>query len=577
MDLYVILRDHEDQPEDNLKQLLNLMESILKLVCDDKIPVPNKRLLLSDIKPISSPEPSTSLSRSAKQVEYLLSETTDGLVMVVETKEFKRMEERIAGIGYGEGKTETRLEEENKKLKKEVERVKEEKREAEGRVRVLENEKNRLEEERRRLDETARTAMDERGRRVIAEQKAARLEEEIQKMRKELEEKGRPSQINVTRLERELKQMKDELERARRTEIMNRGRLKGTKSLALIDRELHTLSPTTLTMKTPVRPPLVSWRTAFTHPIDEGVWELTIRATENTFRNVMLSFLAHPLPPNAVHVTCGFVANGIGGDFDIWKGGMWRWGRQVQPDSTNKQCQSVGQTAAIRVNMSKREAKLIVDGVAQPSYFTDIPSPLCLAISMAAPQAPHAVEVLHLVRLRERERTEWKGTEAINTFDRTIHRLTPTTLEQEIKRKAGDWQTAFTHPVDEGVWELTIRVTRNVFKNVMVGLVPHPLPPNATQHPSSFHTSVPCVDFELWSGAILARRKTAKKPGTNVKCERAGQTVTVRVDLDRREGWLIVDEKEQPGTVTNIPCPLCFGISTGSDPTVIEVLRLKRI
>ncbi|KAK2958410.1 hypothetical protein BLNAU_6680 [Blattamonas nauphoetae] len=106
MEIPFLLRDHENQPEQELKQLLNIMESILKLVCDAEIPVPNKRFLRADLEPITSPDESTSLSRSAQQVILLLNQTTDGFVMVVETKEFERMEELLSKAGLGDWRKE---------------------------------------------------------------------------------------------------------------------------------------------------------------------------------------------------------------------------------------------------------------------------------------------------------------------------------------------------------------------------------------------------------------------------------------------------------------------------------------
>ncbi|KAK2949383.1 hypothetical protein BLNAU_15679 [Blattamonas nauphoetae] len=74
---------------------------------------------------------------------------------------------------------------------------------------------------------------------------------------------------------------------------------------------------------------------------------------------------------------------------------MWQRG-EFKPAGTNKKCNQVGQRAAIRVNMSTREARLFVDDEEQPGIFPDIPSPLCLGISTHDPHSH--IEVLHLAR-----------------------------------------------------------------------------------------------------------------------------------------------------------------------------------
>ncbi|KAK2949358.1 hypothetical protein BLNAU_15738 [Blattamonas nauphoetae] len=139
------------------------------------------------------------------------------------------------------------------------------------------------------------------------------------------------------------------------------------------------LTPTTLTqiIATPNNNP---WITSFTVPIDEGEWELKIRTRKRESGSI-LGFLKHPLPENATRRHCGWWLNGIGGDFTLWDGRMWKE-REFKPEGTNKKCDRIGQTAAIRVNMWKREARLFVNDSEQPGIFTDIPSPLCLGISM---------------------------------------------------------------------------------------------------------------------------------------------------------------------------------------------------
>ncbi|KAK2955659.1 hypothetical protein BLNAU_9349 [Blattamonas nauphoetae] len=159
----------------------------------------------------------------------------------------------------------------------------------------------------------------------------------------------------------------------------------------------HRLTPTTLTqiVDTPEGHP---WRTAFTQPIYEGEWELKIRASDSTFVNVMFGFLGYPLPEDATHNMCSAWTNPIGGDFVLWKGNMWASRIEIVPAGTNKKCDTVGQIAAIRVNMRTREARLFVDDVEQPRFFINIPSPLCLAITTGG--SDKSVEVMWLKRLR---------------------------------------------------------------------------------------------------------------------------------------------------------------------------------
>ncbi|KAK2952837.1 hypothetical protein BLNAU_12158 [Blattamonas nauphoetae] len=179
----------------------------------------------------------------------------------------------------------------------------------------------------------------------------------------------------------------------------------GTESLRSLDRTSHKLTPITLTQI--IKLEFGCLRTAFTGPIDEGEWELKIRASETTFSNVSvffsllsfsdLGFLRHPLPENASQWPCGHWSNRIGGDFTLWSGRMWQGG-EFKPAGTNKKCNRIGQTAAIRVNMRTREARLFVDDEEQPGIFTDIPSPLCLGITTGFKNAP--IEVLWLKQLR---------------------------------------------------------------------------------------------------------------------------------------------------------------------------------
>ncbi|KAK2963035.1 hypothetical protein BLNAU_2058 [Blattamonas nauphoetae] len=170
----------------------------------------------------------------------------------------------------------------------------------------------------------------------------------------------------------------------------------GTESLQTVDRTTHRLTPTTLTQIVRLEKNN-DWRTVFTFPISNGEWELKIKASDTTFYGVMLGFLKHPLPANATQSHSGTNAGGIGGDFILWDGSMWKYG-EIKPEGTNKKCERFGQTAAIRVNMSSRQARLVVDDQEQPGIFTNIPSPLCLGITTQEQDDP--IEVLWLKRLR---------------------------------------------------------------------------------------------------------------------------------------------------------------------------------
>ncbi|KAK2942419.1 putative serine/threonine protein kinase [Blattamonas nauphoetae] len=375
----------------------------------------------------------------------------------------------------------------------------------------------------------------------------------------------------------------------------------GTESLQTLDTTAHRLTPTTLTQII-VTPKDKLWRTALTHPIDEGEWELKIRASESTFSNVMLGFLRDPLPEDATQKQCGALKKRFGGDFILWDGSMWKGG-EFKPEGTNKKCDQVGQTAAIRVNMRTREARLFVDDEEQPGIFTDIPSPLCLGITTGFQTANLSIEVIWLKRRRndeleratlEERRTHrldfeklklqladlpiWVGTESLQTLDTTAHRLTPTTLTQIIVTpKDKLWRTALTHPIDEGEWELKIRASESTFSNVMLGFLRDPLPEDATQKQCGALKKRFGGDFILWDGSMW-KGGEFKPEGTNKKCDQVGQTAAIRVNMRTREARLFVDDEEQPGIFTDIPSPLCLGITTGFQTAnlSIEVIWLKR-
>ncbi|KAK2954025.1 hypothetical protein BLNAU_10988 [Blattamonas nauphoetae] len=115
-----------------------------------------------------------------------------------------------------------------------------------------------------------------------------KLLDEVKRAQKELGE----AREKMERSEREKREMSEKMDRMR---MMMKTEWSGTESLHIVDGTVHALSPTTLTqiVGTPEDKP---WRTAFTLPIDEGEWELKIRASEKTFSNVKVGFLNHPLP-----------------------------------------------------------------------------------------------------------------------------------------------------------------------------------------------------------------------------------------------------------------------------------------
>ncbi|KAK2953379.1 hypothetical protein BLNAU_11665 [Blattamonas nauphoetae] len=183
--------------------------------------------------------------------------------------------------------------------------------------------------------------------------------------------------------------VEDLMKQNERLRVSMKGQWEGTSSLHTLDPTSHQVTPTILSSNHIVEEGTPFWRTAFTLPLDEGEWELKIRATQSTMQNVSLGFLQHPLPPNATQLECGAYHSGIGGNFILWHGRMWREGKELRPAGTNMRCQQFGQTAAIRVNMSTREARLVVDEKDQPGIFTDIPSPLCLGITSRRDTAVH--------------------------------------------------------------------------------------------------------------------------------------------------------------------------------------------
>ncbi|KAK2948683.1 putative Protein kinase domain containing protein [Blattamonas nauphoetae] len=515
-------------------------------------------------------------------------------------------------------------EEEKKKAEAERVRIEVEKKRAEQQTRKVEKEKRKAEagrakmEEEKRKSEREKEQMEEKKGQV--EREKMKLSDEVKRTLQELED-AREAKEMSERENKSLKTQNDDLKLL----MAHFPTCPGTESLKTLDSTAHKLTPTTLTQIIDLEKS-TDWRTAFTFPIDEGEWELKIKTIEHPVVKVsvffsllicsVLGFLRHPLPENATLKQCGARKSGIGGDFTLWSGGMWKGG-ELKPPGTNKKCDRIGQTAAIRVNMSTREASLFVDDEEQPGIFTDIPSPLCLGITTHDHHT--TIEVLHLAttalletqhgmealarstrmkaleeenlkleekieRMRMMLRTDWVGTESLQTFDQTAHRLTPTTLTQIITIEKG-WRTAFTLPIDEGEWELKIRgndtiLNVGVFFSLLIlsviGFLRHPLPDNATQHDCGYYSSGIGGDFVLWDGGMWKGGKEFKPEGTNKKWDRVGQTAAIRVNMSTREARLFVDDSEQPGIFTDIPSPICLGITTYDQNVSVEVLRLVR-
>ncbi|KAK2950981.1 hypothetical protein BLNAU_14059 [Blattamonas nauphoetae] len=311
----LLIRDWDRKEETTKMRLLDEMSRILTLASDLEVPMANKRLLHSTLSTLSqTPTLSKKVRLRITQALVALDSVPDGPFLLVETAEFRGMEQS------------------HSELTKRINHLQKE-----------------LEESKRKAEE---------------------------KTTRELEE----AREEMANSEREKREMSEKME-LMKLQLVNLPIWIGTESLQTLDRTVHRLTPTTLTPSIKFERSN-KWRTAFTHPIDEGEWELMIRRSKQT--GLALGFVRHPLPEDATHNNCGSNADGIGGDFVIWDGKMWKNG-EFKPEGTNKKCDRIGQTAAIRVNIRKREARLFIDDEEQPGIFTGIPSPLCLGISTSSP------------------------------------------------------------------------------------------------------------------------------------------------------------------------------------------------
>ncbi|KAK2944492.1 putative Ypt/Rab-type GTPase ypt7 [Blattamonas nauphoetae] len=373
----------------------------------------------------------------------------------------------------------------------------------------------------------------------------------------------------------------------------------GTKSLRTFDSKVHSLSEHTFTQKVKLKNK--QWRSAFTFPIPEGRWELKIKLTDEDTQNVILSFLANPLPEKAMTRQSGSFVDALGGDFLLWNGGMFKDGDYVKAEGTNKPCHQMDQTAAIQVDMEKREARLFVDDEVQPGVFTDIPQTVCLGITTGFNKANTSMDVVWLKRLDNDESSLlerraiidrkkildeavdqtpiWMGPEALDAIDPKFLSWKGSHLTQTVELGHGnnEWRTAFTSPIADGVWELRIRSTRDVFMNLSLGYLRYPLPADSTQDQCGCWKSGIGGDFMLWEGSLW-KGGEFQRPGTNKIPEKAGQTAAIRVDMEKREARLLIDDEEQPGFFPDIPQTVCLGISFGcANMKSVEVLWLKQI
>ncbi|KAK2944799.1 hypothetical protein BLNAU_20272 [Blattamonas nauphoetae] len=114
---------------------------------------------------------------------------------------------------------------------------------------------------------------------------------------------------------------------------------------------------------------------------------------------------------------------------------------------------------------------------------------------------------------------------------------------------------------------------------ICFGFLKHPLPEDATQNSCGEWLNGIGGHFGLKTGRMWKDDTEFKPEGTNKQLERVGQTTAIRVNMRTREARLFVDEQEQPGIFTNIPSPLCLGISTGFTDVnnSVEVMWLKRL
>ncbi|KAK2945754.1 hypothetical protein BLNAU_19310 [Blattamonas nauphoetae] len=394
----IVMRDCDVREERNMRKMERLMQLILQILNEclkNDIPLINRRMLHSSL---STLKPSPTLPKPMRvcigQCLLSLDSFEDGPFVLVDSNELKSMEE----VNRLLAEQNTSFEQSYAEFERRSSEMTRHKNELEKRIKDLQQEltveKRIAEEKTRQAEEAKRRAEEQKGQ---AEREKEKLSDEVKRTVKELGE----AREGKAKSEREKREMAEKMEQMKAT--MPTAWV-GTDSLQTLDRTAHRLTPTTLTQIIKLEK-IDEWRTSFTVPFDEGEWELKIRGNYTSWRVSVffpllifsvLGFIRHPLPENATQKSCGAYFGGIGGHFSLWKGGMFKAGKDFKPEGTNKKCDRVGQTAAIRVNMTTREARLFVDDEEQPGIFPDIPSPLCLGITTRLQNA--SVEVLWLKR-----------------------------------------------------------------------------------------------------------------------------------------------------------------------------------
>ncbi|KAK2943629.1 putative Carbon catabolite-derepressing protein kinase [Blattamonas nauphoetae] len=201
--------------------------------------------------------------------------------------------------------------------------------EEQARREAAQKEKAKMKNEKRKAEREKKTAEAKLRKVEEANEQAQRDKEKMADEVKKTNEERRVANELKEKCLREMKEMAEKMERMRvmmrtptnevKQQLADLPIWVGTESIQTLDRTAHKLAPTCLTQIVDLED---GWRTAFTFPIDEGEWELRIRASENDFVDVLLGFLRHPLPEDATQFMCGYWSNGIGGDFDLWDGRM---------------------------------------------------------------------------------------------------------------------------------------------------------------------------------------------------------------------------------------------------------------
>ncbi|KAK2960261.1 hypothetical protein BLNAU_4814 [Blattamonas nauphoetae] len=336
------------------------MSRILTDFSDLELPLINKRLLHSSLSTLSqTPTLPKKIRIRVEKCVPALNSITDGPFMMMETDEVRSMEQSLSELQHLSSEIEKQKMELETRIKDLVQDVEKYQKDMAKKVETYERTKAELAEAKNRITclEMELAAEQKIPRRIEekmeeTEEKKEDFEEEDDEMDVEgqqEEEKG-GHDLEMGRVETE--------ENLELTRMMMRSEWNGTESLLTIDGTAHALTPTTLIQI--IQLEKSCWRTSFTRPIDEGEWELKIRTLPHSYLNVSIGFLRHPLPQNATQRSCGTYAGAIGGHFILWKRRMWKGGK-FKPGRTNKKCDQVGQTTAIRVNMRTREARLLTD------------------------------------------------------------------------------------------------------------------------------------------------------------------------------------------------------------------------